>query len=323
MDVALIESRKVFLAQVDALLDRAIGAEGLPGRAARRLVLAREAKRARPSLCFLLAEHVGLRDGRIAEAASAVELIHTASLLHDDVLDESDERRGLATANALFGNASAVLAGDYALARGLALLDSLGAPGFEAATAVLAAMTLAASAEIEARADATLDEARWRSIAHGKTAALFGLCGRLVGVLAGDEALAARLERACAHLGMAFQMADDAHDVLGREGLAPGGDLALGNPSLVHVLGARDRQVGVDLARYWAESPRDDALASRILAAIRRRGAFEAIAALAAREIEEARRAFGPPTDELAAILSWADALAEVPLELRRRAGDE
>lgn len=322
MDAAPFATRDTFLAHVDALLDRTVRAEGLPGRAARRLVLAGGAKRARPSLCFLLAEHIGLRDDRIARVASAIELIHTASLLHDDVLDESDARRGLSTANALYGNASAVLAGDYALACGLSLLDTLGARGFEAAAAVLSMMTLAAAAEIEARGDVTLDPARWRAIAHGKTAALFGLCGRLVGELDGDEDLGAALERACVHLGVAFQMADDTHDVLGPHGLAPGDDLVGASPSLVHVLAARDPALRDDLGRYWATVPRDARRARSLVDAWRRRGIFEEVARLSAREVDLAREAFGAPSRALTEVFRWAESLADVPLELRRQAGE-
>jgi heptaprenyl diphosphate synthase len=198
------------LDRVEDNLSRAVTAEGLLGAAASHLVAAPAAKRARPRLLLAFARLVdgSPDDERLVRAAAAIELVHTASLLHDDVVDQAGARRGRASANARFGNEAAVLAGDLVLARALALL-SFDGRAVQAAVDVLARMSAAAVREIEVRGQRVSVEEALR-IAEGKTGALFGLCGTLAALgTPHDEAL----RRAGEAFGVAFQITDDIDDV--------------------------------------------------------------------------------------------------------------
>lgn len=198
-----------FVERVEARLTAAVAGEGLLGAASSHLTSAPSAKRARPRLLLAFAQLVRRDDGdALVLAGAAIELIHTASLLHDDVVDGADARRGRASANARFGNSAAVLAGDLVLARALALLSS-DAGAMNAALDVVARMSTAAVREIEVRGQhVSVDEAL--RIALGKTGALFGLCGTLAGL---GRPHADALRRAGEAFGVAFQIADDIDDV--------------------------------------------------------------------------------------------------------------
>ena len=196
------------LERVEKRLHTAVAAEGLLGAASAHLVAAPAAKRARPRLLLALARLANtVDDERLVRAATAIELIHTASLLHDDVVDHATTRRGRASANARFGNDAAVLAGDVVLARALALL-AFDERAVNAAIDAVARMSAAAVREIEVRGQrVSVDEAV--RIAEGKTGALFGLCGTLAGL---GSPSAEALQRAGEAFGIAFQIADDIDD---------------------------------------------------------------------------------------------------------------
>jgi heptaprenyl diphosphate synthase len=218
-----------FIDGVERRLADVVGAEVRLERAAARLVLASGAKRARARVCRSLAEELGVDDAVTTEIAAIVELIHGASLLHDDVVDHSERRRGLPTVNATDGNAFAVLCGDLVLARALHLVAALPHGGAMVVDAidVVERMTRAAVIEVEART--TLPEPRaglalWREMALGKTGALFGLCGSLIARAAGvDDAARDALRRGLEALGVAFQLIDDLGDVAGTDAGKPRG----------------------------------------------------------------------------------------------------
>ncbi len=264
--------------------------EGTMIEAARGLVLAPSGKRLRPELALTVAEALGAPALASMRVAVAAELMHAASLLHDDVVDEGRVRRGVPTANARFGNAVAVLAGDYVLTRALDQLVALPGAIMASALAVAAEMTRAAIAEIEARgrADLTLDE--WRSIAEGKTGALFAWCGRAPAMLAEREGAARALDAFGRHLGVAFQIADDLRDLIdpasGKDTLS---DLRSATPSSVLILAARrDPSIRGALDRLWsAGAPREREVGS-IARAVMSSGALGEAQALASIEIERA-----------------------------------
>lgn len=172
-------------------------------------------KRMRP----LLVDHFGAAlslddDARIRLAITA-ELIHTASLLHDDVVDEGTTRRGKPTANARWNNSVAVLGGDLMLCIALEQLEDYPREvTFEAVTLV-AEMTRAAMREVDARQDSTWTLPEWEAIAHGKTGALLAFCGTASARVAGRTELIERLGQCGHHLGLAFQITDDLIDVVG------------------------------------------------------------------------------------------------------------
>ncbi|OGQ14173.1 MAG: hypothetical protein A2138_27910 [Deltaproteobacteria bacterium RBG_16_71_12] len=217
---------------------------------ARALALAPDAKRVRPRLLFELATALGVDpdERALVCAAVAIELIHTASLIHDDVIDVATTRRGLPSVNAELGNAAAVLVGDEVLCRALDAVGGVAQGALVApCVAAVAAMTRGALREIEAGGDLRLDDDGWRAIAADKTGALFGLCGTLAALLAGDTDRVARFTDATRALGVAFQAADDVAD------LADGSDLEEKNPNLAVLCAARaDPALAARLLRAWA-----------------------------------------------------------------------
>jgi octaprenyl-diphosphate synthase len=151
---------------------------------------------------------------RHVHLAACVEFIHTATLLHDDVVDESQLRRGLASANAVFGNKASVLVGDFLFARAFQLMVSDGS------LAVLAILSAAAATiaegevlQLATQNDLGTDEARYLDVIRGKTAALFAAACEVGAVVADrPEAEAAALREYGTCLGIAFQLVDDALD---------------------------------------------------------------------------------------------------------------
>ena len=172
-------------------------------------------KQLRPTLLLLSAAATGgVRDEHRTTAA-VVEMVHVATLLHDDVLDEADVRRHVATVNGRWNNESAVLFGDYLFTHAFHLAASLPTP--HAARAIGAATNRVCEGELTQvahRGDLDLDEATYYRIVEGKTAELCAVACRL-GAEQGGEPAAAALERFGRHLGVAFQIADDLLDLGG------------------------------------------------------------------------------------------------------------
>jgi octaprenyl-diphosphate synthase len=313
MNAVATPGREGWLAEVEDALRTELPPGGGPLlEAARHLCLAPAAKRARPRLCFLFGEIAGAPPAAMVDVAVAVELIHAASLLHDDVVDEGRVRRGRPTANARFGNAAAVLAGDHVLSRAILRLAGHPRDLTVRAVEVVAEMAAAAVVEVEARRHAVLLAPTWRAMAVGKTGALFGLCGFAAGVLAGDPAAGRRLEQAGRSLGVAFQLQDDLHDLVTdlKDRFA---DVREGNPSFVLLAAAaRDRAFRRRLEAAWAlpEVPADDvrALGEAALAS----PAVDDALALLRAEVETARVALGA-SPAAARILAWADTLGADP----------
>jgi octaprenyl-diphosphate synthase len=181
-------------------------------------IVAAGGKRLRPLLTLAAARLCGYpdRDGaaRHVDLAACVEFIHTATLLHDDVVDESQLRRGLASANAVFGNKASVLVGDFLFARAFQLMVDDGS------LKVLAILSQAAATIAEGEVlqlvtqnDLSTSEARYLEVIQGKTAALFAAACQIGAVVANrpeceEEALSAYGMK----LGIAFQLVDDALD---------------------------------------------------------------------------------------------------------------
>jgi octaprenyl-diphosphate synthase len=178
-------------------------------------LIAAGGKRLRPLLTLAAARMAGYREGqRHIGLAAVVEFIHTATLLHDDVVDESELRRGQASANALFGNKPSVLVGDFLFARAFQLmvedgnLEVLGILANATATIwegeVLQLIT---------QNDTASTEEQYLSVIEGKTAALFSAAMEVGGICAGSAPAQRQALRAYGHnLGVAFQLIDDALD---------------------------------------------------------------------------------------------------------------
>ena len=177
-------------------------------------IVAAGGKRLRPLLTLACARMCGYTGERHIKLAACVEFIHTATLLHDDVVDESLLRRGMASANAVFGNQAPVLVGDFLFARAFQLMVEDGC------LAVLGILSRAAATIAEGEVlqlvtqnDLSTSEARYLEVVTGKTAALFSAACE-VGAVVADRppAEAGALAEFGLHLGIAFQLVDDALD---------------------------------------------------------------------------------------------------------------
>ena len=200
-------------------------------------------KRLRPRLVLLAAGAAGY-DGRAhIPLAAIIEFIHTATLLHDDVVDDSGMRRGRETANALWGNEAAVLVGDFLYSRAFEMMVEIGSMR----VMEILAHTTNTIAEGEVMQllnvhDADTTQERYLDIIRSKTAKLFEAAVRLGGVLGGvDEATELAMARYGMHLGTAFQVIDDVLDYSADSdemGKNVGDDLAEGKPTLplIHVV---------------------------------------------------------------------------------------
>lgn len=176
-------------------------------------------KRVRPAMMLLMAQLAGRAQRHHVSLAAVVEMLHHATLIHDDVLDDSRIRRRVPTLNAKWGNEAPVLLGDYVFARAFALcakLDQLEANLLLSQTA--AEMCLGELAQIAARGRFDLGEGEYLDIIHKKTAVLFGAACRL-GALGNEVGtdLADAMAVFGEHFGMAFQVIDDYLDLLGSD----------------------------------------------------------------------------------------------------------
>ncbi len=171
-------------------------------------------KRLRPMLTLAGAELVGYAGTRHHKLAASVEFIHTATLLHDDVVDGSDLRRGKAAANIIFGNPATVLVGDFLFSRAFELMTEDGS--LKVLKILSGASAIIAEGEVDqltAQRQIETSEERYLSIIASKTAALFAAASRISAVVAEcDEAQERALDDYGRNLGIAFQLVDDAID---------------------------------------------------------------------------------------------------------------
>lgn len=177
-------------------------------------LIAAGGKRIRPLLTLASARLCGYRGDRHIRLAACVEFIHTATLLHDDVVDESDLRRGLASANAVFGNKASVLVGDFLFARAFELMVEDGS--LDVLRVLCSASATIAEGEVlqlSTQNDLGTDIPRYFKVIEGKTAALFAAACEVGGIVTERSSTErAALTAYGAALGMAFQLVDDALD---------------------------------------------------------------------------------------------------------------
>ena len=176
-------------------------------------------KMIRPGLVLLAGKAVGKVTPKHIRIAAIVEIIHNATLLHDDVIDEGKRRRGAPTINSLWGNESAVLLGDFLLSRVFKMCVDL-EPGVIKVIAAAAAQTCEGELrQVIQKENWQLSESEYIEIITEKSAGLFRSCCYLGGLLAGagEKQLEALAEFGC-NFGVAFQMTDDLLDIIGDEG---------------------------------------------------------------------------------------------------------
>jgi octaprenyl-diphosphate synthase len=288
------------LAKVDDLIRKRLDSDVALVSQVADYIVASGGKRLRPALLLLASGAAGYREpaGRNArlQLAAVVEFIHTATLLHDDVVDESPLRRGRSTANAAFGNAAAVLVGDFLYSRAFQMMVEAG--NMRVMQVLAEATNTIAGGEVlqlMGSHDPAVDEARYLEVIRRKTAKLFEAAARLGGVLAGsDAAIEAGLADYGMHVGTAFQLIDDVLDYSGDAatiGKSLGDDLAEGKPTLplIHVMRTGSATHAERVRRAIVEGGRE--AFGDVLEAIRASGALDYARAAARREADAAARA--------------------------------
>jgi len=206
-------------------------------------VLSSGGKRIRPALLILAARLCGYGGDRHIPLASVIEFIHTATLLHDDVVDEATLRRGIASANTIWGNSASVLVGDFLFSKSFSLMVEHG--DLKVLKALSDATTIIAEGEVLqllCTSDMTMTEERYVEVVKCKTAVLLAAACRVGGILGGvDPSRENALAEFGMNLGIAFQIVDDTLDYIAREeefGKSIGHDLEEGKLTLplIHAL---------------------------------------------------------------------------------------
>ncbi len=305
--------------EVDATIVRRLESEvPLVGQVAHYIISA-GGKRLRPVLLVLTCNALGCRHPQRHNLAAVVEFVHTATLLHDDVVDESTLRRGRSTANEVFGNPASVLVGDFLYSRAFQMMVE--GQNMRIMQVLADATNVIAEGEVLQLMnmhDASLDEAGYLRVIRSKTAKLFEASCRIAAILANSPPA---LEEACADygqsLGTAFQVIDDVLDYDGDSaemGKNLGDDLREGKATLPLILamqlGTADEAA---LVRQAIETGSTDDL-PRIADIVRRTGALERTRVAAAAQAERAvAAAQALPANE------YTDSLIELAAQLLQR----
>jgi octaprenyl-diphosphate synthase len=265
---------------VDEVIRRRLDSDVALIRTVAGYIVAAGGKRLRPALVLLAANAFGAKGPARHELAAVIEFIHTATLLHDDVVDESSLRRGRKTANAEFGNAASVLVGDFLYSRAFQMIVEAGSlrimKVLADATNVIAEGEVLQLLNVH---DADTDEDQYLRVIRYKTAKLFEAATQVGAILGGASAEAeAALAEYGTHLGTAFQLIDDVLDYSGdlqETGKNLGDDLAEGKPTLPLI---RVMRVGTEeerrLVRHAIEHGGKGDLEA-VVAAIHRVGALD------------------------------------------------
>ncbi|WP_353233734.1 polyprenyl synthetase family protein [Diaphorobacter ruginosibacter] len=250
-------------------------------------------KRLRPALLLLMSGALGYKSDQRFNLAAVVEFIHTATLLHDDVVDESTMRRGRPTANESFGNPASVLVGDFLYSRAFQMMVDTG--NMRVMQILAEATNIIAEGEVQQLMnthDASLTEAAYLDVIRSKTAKLFEASARLAAVLAGSPP---ELESACADygqaLGTAFQVIDDVLDYDGNStemGKNLGDDLREGKVTLPLIIAMqRGNADQCALIRKAIEEGETDNLAA-VIEIVKSTGALDATRQAAAAQAQVA-----------------------------------
>lgn len=288
---------------VDAVIRRRLESDVVLVRQVAEYIIASGGKRLRPALLLLASGACGYSGGtHHHELAAVIEFIHTATLLHDDVVDESELRRGRRTANAAFGNAASVLVGDFLYSRAFQMMVGVGSmPVMQVLADATNTIAQGEVLQLLNVRNAGIREAEYLEVIRRKTAKLFEAAARLGAILGGAlPGVEAGFAAYGAHLGTAFQLVDDVLDYSGdlnETGKNLGDDLNEGKTTLplIHVM-QRGTPEQAALVRQAIESGGRDAFAA-VMSAIRATGALEHARRQARRETDMACEAIGAVPD--------------------------
>lgn len=304
---------------MDAVITRRLSSDVPLVSQVSQYIIAAGGKRLRPALLLLMCGALDFRGEQRFNLAAVVEFIHTATLLHDDVVDESTLRRGRATANASFGNPASVLVGDFLYSRAFQMMVDAG--DMRIMQTLAEATNIIAEGEVLQLMnmhDASLSEEGYLRVIRSKTAKLFEASARLAALLAGAPLA---VEQACADygqaLGTAFQVIDDVLDYDGdatEMGKNLGDDLREGKATLPLII-AMQRGTAAEQGtiRHAIETGGTERLAE-IVAIVRQTGALQATRDAAALEAQRAIQAL--------AVLgrnTYSEALLELASQLLQR----
>ncbi len=300
------------LAAVDGVIRQRLASEVVLINQISHYIIESGGKRLRPALVVFAGNHFGAPKAHCHDLAAIIEFIHTATLLHDDVVDESDLRRGRKTANSQFGNAAAVLVGDFLYSRAFQMMVAIGSVRvmevLAEATNIIAEGEVLQLLNIH---DPETDEAKYLRVVRFKTAKLFEAACR-VGAILGNSSTEDEMAIASygMHLGTAFQLIDDVLDYsgeIGETGKNIGDDLAEGKPTLPLIFalkhGSELEQAAI--RRAIEHGGRDEM--SAVVAAIHSTGALAYTRAQARREAQAAEAAIANLKDSV-----YRDALLQL-----------
>ncbi len=212
-----------------------------------RYIVRQKGKRIRPALVLLSAKACGTINESTYRGASLVEILHTATLIHDDVVDDADTRRGFPSINAVWKNKIAVLMGDYMLAKGLLLsLDNDDFPFLKTISDAVRRMSEAEILQIAKSRSLDLDEPTYLSIISDKTASLLSTCCRIGALSANADTRTVEQMRAYGeNLGMTFQIRDDLLDYVGRKSIT-------GKPTGIDV---KEKKLTLPIIHAFSQAP--------------------------------------------------------------------
>jgi octaprenyl-diphosphate synthase len=281
------------LAAVDAEIRRQLASDVLLVNQVGGYIVGGGGKRLRPLLVVLAARAAGARSGTHIPVAALIEFIHTATLLHDDVVDESARRRGRETANEAFGNPASVLVGDFLYSRAFQMMATLDSAAVIRVMAD-ATNTIAAGEVMQLMnsGDPDTTEVRYMEVIYRKTARLFEAGAQIAAIIAGAPARTeAALTAYGKHLGIAFQLIDDALDYRGDAeelGKNIGDDLAEGKPTLplIHALRHADAREAAMIRRAIEQGGTQQQASIRSV--VQSTGGLDYTAELAGGEVEKA-----------------------------------
>ena len=294
--LAIVDPMAADMRRVDDVIHRRLASDVALINQISHYIVSAGGKRIRPRLVLLFSDALGFTGDERFELAATVEFIHTATLLHDDVVDESSLRRGRQTANALFGNAASVLVGDFLYSRAFQMMVS--ANRMRVLEVLADATNVIAEGEVLQLMnmhdpDLAVDD--YLRVIRFKTAKLFEASARLGAVLAEADSA---VEEACADygrsLGTAFQLVDDLLDYEGDTlalGKNVGDDLREGKPTLpLLVAMTRSSEAERQMLRHAIEHGCHDNL-EQIIDVVRRTGALDATREAARDQALQAREA--------------------------------
>ncbi|MHC5558460.1 polyprenyl synthetase family protein [Kocuria sp. U4B] len=307
------------LARIEERLDDAVrSADQLADITSRHLLQA-GGKRVRPLLTVLAAEIGGGINDAVLEAAAVVELTHLATLYHDDVMDSAPLRRGVATAQTVWGNSVAILTGDLIFARASSMVSELGQRALKIQADTFERLVLGQLHETVGPREGQDPLEHYLDVLAGKTGSLIAACGHFGAALAGAEQdVVDVMVDYGEKVGIAFQLADDVIDVVGADevsGKTPGTDLREGVPTLPVLILRRmaaegEAEAGAAVELLDCDLTSDEALA-RAVAALAAHPATQEAWRIARHWADEAIAALAPLPDSVAkrALVAFAHAV--------------